>query len=158
MKRCNHQDKCHFINILEKELGISINLDKELCESCVYVKAHRLSFGIKKKASEPGKLISADICGPFDKSFQNIRYLNAFKDSFIKIRNGYLIKEKSKVKNMLEYKHSHAKTIEYLVKELLSDNVGEFDNADVEEVLPSKRTIQRLIASYTSEQNGEFEP
>ncbi|GFT92078.1 copia protein [Nephila pilipes] len=107
-ERWNHLDKCHFRNILEKELGISINLD-------------------------------------------------AFKDSFIKFHYIYLIKKKSKVKNMLEYNHAHAKTIEYLAKELLSDNGGEFDNADVEKVLPSKRNFQRLIASYTSEQNGGSE-
>ncbi|GFV84632.1 retrovirus-related Pol polyprotein from transposon TNT 1-94 [Trichonephila clavipes] len=59
-ERWGHQDKRHIRNMLEKELGIHIKLDKELCEPCIYGKAHRLSFGTREKASEPGELISAD--------------------------------------------------------------------------------------------------
>lgn len=44
-----------------KELGIEVRLEKELCEPCVYGKAHRLSFGHREKASRAGELISADV-------------------------------------------------------------------------------------------------
>ncbi|GFT61247.1 retrovirus-related pol polyprotein from transposon tnt 1-94 [Trichonephila clavipes] len=90
--------------MLEKELGIHIKLDKELCEPCIYGNAHRLSFGTREKASEPGELISADVCGPFDESFQKKKYLGVFKDSFTKFRYGYLIKEvyiNTKAKNAI---------------------------------------------------------
>ncbi|GFY29308.1 retrovirus-related Pol polyprotein from transposon TNT 1-94 [Trichonephila clavipes] len=95
-ERWGHQDKRHIRNMLEKELGIHIKLDKELCEPCIYGKAHRLSFGTGEKASEPGELISADVCGPFDESFQKKKYLVVFKDSFTKFRYGYLIKRSQK--------------------------------------------------------------
>ncbi|GFS48760.1 retrovirus-related Pol polyprotein from transposon TNT 1-94 [Trichonephila clavipes] len=74
-ERWGHQDKRQIRNMLEKELGIHIKLDKELCEPCIYGKTHRLSFGTKEKASEPGELISADVCGPFEESFQKKKYL-----------------------------------------------------------------------------------
>ncbi|GFY62675.1 retrovirus-related pol polyprotein from transposon tnt 1-94 [Trichonephila inaurata madagascariensis] len=82
-----------------KQLGIHIKLDKELRGPCIYGKALRLSFGTRKKSSEPGELISADVCGPSDESFQK-RYLCVvvFKDSFKKFCYGYLIKEKSESK------------------------------------------------------------
>lgn len=156
-ERFGHQDKRHVKNILKKELDIIVFLDQELCEPCVYGKAHRQSFGTRKKASEPGELISADVCGPFDESFQKKRYLVVFKDSFTKFRYGYLMKEKSEVKNMLRKMLSHAKTAGHSIKEFLSDNGGEFDNEDVREILSSEGITQRLTAPYTPEQNGGCE-
>ncbi|GFW45990.1 retrovirus-related Pol polyprotein from transposon TNT 1-94 [Trichonephila clavipes] len=153
-ERWGHQDKRHIRNMLEKELGIHIKLDKELCEPCIYGKAHRLSFGTREKASEPGELISADVCGPFDESFQKKKYLVVFKDSFTKFRYGYLIKEKSEVKKVLEHMLAHTRTLGYSVKEFLCDNDGEFDNKDVHEILHSNGITQRLTAPYTPEQNG----
>ncbi|GFS54006.1 retrovirus-related Pol polyprotein from transposon TNT 1-94 [Trichonephila clavipes] len=143
--------------MLEKELGIHIKLYKELCEPCIYGKAHRLSFGTREKASEPGELISADVCGPFDESFQKKKYLVVFKDSFTKFRYGYLIKEKSEVKEVLEHMLAHIRTLGYSVKEFLCDNGGEFDNKDVHEILHSNGITQRLTAPYTLEQNGASE-
>ncbi|GFY49314.1 integrase catalytic domain-containing protein [Trichonephila inaurata madagascariensis] len=55
------QDKRHIRNMLEKELGIRIKLNKELCEPCIFGKAHRILFGTRKKAFEPSELISADV-------------------------------------------------------------------------------------------------
>ncbi|GFW40268.1 retrovirus-related Pol polyprotein from transposon TNT 1-94 [Trichonephila clavipes] len=156
-ERWGHQDKRHIRNMLEKELGIHIKLDKELCEPCIYGKAHRLSFGTRENASESGELISADVCGPFDESFQKKKYLVVFKDSFTKLRYGYLIKEKSEVKKVLEHMLAHTRTLGYSVKEFLCDNGGEFDNKDVHEILHSNGITQRLTAPYTPEQNGASE-
>ncbi|GFV01871.1 copia protein [Trichonephila clavipes] len=156
-ERWGHQDKRHIRNMLEKELGIHIKLDKELCEPCIYGKAHRLSFGTREKASEPGELISADVCGPFYETFQKKKYLVFFKDSFTKFRYGYLIKEKSEVKKVLEHMLAHTRTLRYSVKEFLCNNGGEFDNKDVHEILHSNGITQRLTAPYTPEQNGASE-
>ncbi|GFY75927.1 retrovirus-related pol polyprotein from transposon tnt 1-94 [Trichonephila inaurata madagascariensis] len=123
--------------MLEKELGTCIKLDIELREPCIYGKAHRLSFGSRKKASEPGELISADVCGPFDELFQKKRYLVVFKNSFTKFRSDCLIKEKSEVKKVLEHRLAHTRTWGYSVKEFLCCNGGEIDNNDVREILDS---------------------
>ncbi|GFS33899.1 retrovirus-related pol polyprotein from transposon tnt 1-94 [Trichonephila inaurata madagascariensis] len=143
--------------MLEKVLGICMKLDKELCEPCTYGKAHRLSLSTREKASKPGELISTDVYRPFDESFQKKKYLVVFKDSFTKFRYGYLIKEKSKVKKVLDYILAHTRTLGYSVKELPRDNGKEFDNKDVHEILHSNGITQRLTAPYTPEQNGTSE-
>lgn len=40
---------------------MNIKLDTELCEPCIYGKAHRLPFGTRKQTEMPGKLISTDV-------------------------------------------------------------------------------------------------
>ncbi|GFY70195.1 retrovirus-related pol polyprotein from transposon tnt 1-94 [Trichonephila inaurata madagascariensis] len=96
----------------------------------------RLSFGTREKASEPGELISADVCGPFDESLQKKKYLVVFKDSFTKFCYGYLIKDVRNQK-MLEHVLAHTRILGYSVKEFLCDNGGEFDNKDIREILHS---------------------
>lgn len=65
-ERFGHQDKRHVKAVIEKELNISVQLDTELCESCIYGKAHRLKFGRRQAATKPGELLSADVCGPLN--------------------------------------------------------------------------------------------
>lgn len=57
------------------EIKIKVNVQVELCEACIYIKAHRLCFGSKYNCSSLGELIFADICGPFDKPFRIFQYL-----------------------------------------------------------------------------------
>ncbi|GFT66824.1 hypothetical protein NPIL_205941 [Nephila pilipes] len=71
-----HEDKCQIRNILENKQGNSINLDKELCETCIYGKA---PTGSRKKAPEPDQLISDNVCGLFDESFHKKRNLVAIE-------------------------------------------------------------------------------
>ncbi|KMQ84496.1 retrovirus-related pol polyprotein from transposon tnt 1-94, partial [Lasius niger] len=126
-ERLGHQDKRHVKMLLEKELGIKVKLNKEPCEPCIFGKAHRLPFGTSwKEAAEPGELMSTDVCGPFDESFKKKRYLVVFKDSYTKFRYGFLVREKSEVKNVLRQMIAHAKIQGHSIKELLSDNGGEF--------------------------------
>ncbi|GBN13431.1 hypothetical protein AVEN_116174-1 [Araneus ventricosus] len=80
-ERWVHQDKQHIKGILQKELGISVYPDKKPCESCTCGKTRRLPFETRKKASCPGELVSADVCGPFEYSFHKKRFLVVFKDS-----------------------------------------------------------------------------
>lgn len=156
-ERWGHQDKRYVKKKLEKELGIKIKLNEELCESCIYGKAHRLPFGTRERKNKPGELLSADVCGPFNESFQKKRYFVIFKDSYTKYRYCYFIKEKSEVKEVLKQVLAHAKTLGHTIKEFLSDNGKEFDNEEVREILRSKGITQKLTAPYTPEQNGESE-
>lgn len=156
-ERWGHQDKCHVKNKLKKELGIEVKCDAEICEPCIYGKSHRLPFGRRKDTSEPGELMSGDVCGPFHESFRKKKYLVVFKDSFSKYRYGYIIREKSEVKNALKEMIEHAKTQGHKIKEFLSDNGGEFDNEAVRKILREYGVIQRLTAPYTPQQNGGSE-
>lgn len=153
-ERWGHQDKQHVKNLLQKELGINVKLDREICEPCVYGKAHRLAFGTRRKASQPGELIATDLCGPFDVSFSKKRYMAIFKDMFTKFRYCYIIAEKSDVTAALQSMIAHAKQQGHSIKALLSDNGGEFDNVEVKAILEKNGITHRLTAPYTPQQNG----
>ena len=156
-ERWGHQDKRHIKRLLENELGIEVKLDMKLCEPCVYGKTNRLPFGTRVKATSPGELMSTDVCGPFIESFTKKRYVVVFKDSYTKYRYGFLVQEKSDVKTVLKEMISHAKNQGHVIKELLSDNGGEFDNKEVRTILQENGIVQRLTAPYTPQQNGECE-
>ncbi|GAB0089493.1 secreted RxLR effector protein 161-like [Sergentomyia squamirostris] len=156
-ERWGHQNKAHIKKKLETEMGIKTKSDDLVCEPCIYGKMHRQSFGTRKKATVAGELVSTDVCGPFDASFQGKKYLVIFKDSFTKFRYGFVIKEKSEVKKVLCDVIASAKQNGHPIRELLSDNGGEFDNKDVREILQKNGIAQRLTAPYTPQQNGELE-
>lgn len=156
-ERWGHQDKRHVKEMLLNELGINVKLDKQLCEPCIYGKAHRLPFETREKASKPGELMSTDVCSPLDESFGKKMYLVIFKDNYTKYRYGFVIKEKSDVKTVLQQMITHTKQQGHTIKELLSDNGGEFDNDEVKSILQKNGITQKLMAPYTPEQNGGSE-
>lgn len=96
-ERFAHQNKRHVKGVIERELGIKITVDSEICEGCVYGKHHRLKFGKRERATVPGEIIHADVCGPFEASYSGFRYYVLFKDDFSRFRYIYFIKEKSEV-------------------------------------------------------------
>ena len=153
-ERWGHQDKRHVKEMLKRLMDIDVKLDRELCEPCVFGKAHHLPFGTRQKATRAGELISTDVCGPFEESFQKKRYFVVFKDSFTKYRYCSIIKNKSEVKDALEAMLSNAKVQGHSVKEMISDNGGEFDNLEVKKILQKFGVTQRLTAPYTPQQNG----
>lgn len=154
-ERWGHQDKRHVKKVLERVSGIKVNMTNQICEPCIYGKAHRLPFGSRPKATIPGELVSADVCGPFEnESFQKKRYFVLFKDSFTKFRFCVFMREKSEVSNALESFLAHVVAQGHVVKELLTDNGGEFENAAVKRILGKHGIGHRLTAPYTPEQNG----
>lgn len=156
-ERWGHQDKRHVKAMLEKQLGVKLKSDSELCEPCVFGKSHRLPFGTRKQTTKPGQLITTDLCGPFPESFSKKRYLLIFKDMFTKYRYHFLIREKSEAKYKLEEVLIHAKSLGHSIRELLSDNGGEFDNEDIRKIVSKYGVTQRLTAPYTPQQNGGSE-
>lgn len=157
-ERWGHQDKQHIKSIMEKELNMKVKPScSRICEACVYGKAHRLKFGTRKKATRPGELISTDICGPFDESFRKYRYFAIFKDDYTKFRYCFFLKHKSEIKEVLEDFIVHAKNLGHKIKEIISDNGGEYDNQAVRVILKKHGISQRLTAPYTPQQNGVSE-
>jgi transposase InsO family protein len=156
-ERWGHQDKQHVRQMLKSELGIDVKLVRDICEPCVFGKAHRLPFGTRVKTTKPGELFSTDVVGPFCESFSKKRFLVVFKDSYTKFRYGFVMKQKSDVKVVLKQFLAHAKTLGHNIQELLSDNGGEFDCEEVKRILSENGILQRLTAPYTPEQNGGSE-
>lgn len=54
-ERMGHQNKKHVKATVERELGIKLTLNNELCEGCIYGKSHRLKFGTRERAKTPGE-------------------------------------------------------------------------------------------------------
>ena len=153
-ERFGHQNKRHIKMILKRELGINVNIDSEICEGCVYGKAHVLKFGTRDRAKAPGELLHTDVCGPFQKSMSGYRYFVLFKDDYSRYRFVYFMRHKSEVAEKLITVLAVIKTAGYGVKELLSDNGGEFDNFRVNKILNLHGIKQRLTMPYTPQQNG----
>lgn len=62
-----------------------------------------------------------------------LRYFVLFKDNFTRYRFVYFVRNKSEIHTKLLFMLSEAKANGIAVKELLSDNGGEFDNETVSE-------------------------
>ncbi|KPU74550.1 uncharacterized protein Dana_GF27077 [Drosophila ananassae] len=146
-ERWGHQDKNHIKDMLKREMGIQVKLESSFCEPCTLGKAHRLPFGTRKPATKPGELMSGDVCSPFEDSFQKKRYLVVFKEHFTRFRYGYIVKQKSEVKDVLRHMVSHAKQQGHTIREFLSDNGGEFDCAGVRETLQEAEAIRAELVS-----------
>jgi transposase InsO family protein len=153
-ERFGHQNKRHVKSLLSKELNIKVEMDSELCEGCMYGKAHRLPFGTRTKTTKAGQRVHTDVCGPFQESMSGFKYFVLFKDDYTKFRTIYFLKEKSEVAEKLSQFLAETKTVGHVIKELLSDNGKEFDNKDVRSMLQKEGIIQRLTMPYTPQQNG----
>ncbi|KAL0852111.1 hypothetical protein ABMA28_000351 [Loxostege sticticalis] len=153
-ERLAHQDKKHVIRVVKRELGIQLSLDKAKCEGCIFGKSHSKPFGTRERATAPGELIHADVCGPFTDSVAKNKYFVLFKDDFSSYRMVYFIKQKSEVKDKLLQMLEKAKTTRHVVKTLLTDNGGEFANEAVLGILQCRGIKHRMTMPYTPEQNG----
>lgn len=154
-ERLAHQNKRHVKDWLSRELGVKVNTDSDVCEGCIFGKAHRQPFGTRTRAEKPGETVAADVCGPFDTpSISGYRYFVLFKDDYSRYRFVFFLKHKSEVVEKLKEMLSLAKTAGHKIKEILCDNGGEFDNAAVRKVLKYRGISQRFTMPYTPEQNG----
>ena len=154
-ERMGHQNKRHVKDVMQEEFDIKVNVNNETCEACMYGKAHRLKFGTRERATAPGELIHADVCGPFEMpSAKGYRYFVLFKDDFTRYRYIFFLKDKSEVAAKLEQMLAETKTIGHTVKEFLSDNGLEFNNDSVRQILSRYGIRHRLVCPYTAQQNG----
>lgn len=157
-ERLGHQNKRHVAKLIQRELGVKLDSSSsDVCEGCVFGKSHRQKFGERPKATKAGELISTDVCGPFPYSISKFKYYVLFKDTFSKYRWIYFLKQKSEVHGRLKEFLAEVKTSGHILKELLSDNGGEFDNEQVRNTLRQFGIKQRLTMPYTPQQNGSAE-
>ena len=157
-ERLGHQNKQYVEKYLTKH-NINYLKDNQFCEGCALGKQHRLSFGTRvNSVQKAGDLIHADTCGPMEEeSFSGYRYFVCFKDDYSKYRHVYFLKKKSEVSEKLKQFISEAKIHGHVIKELLTDGGGEFDNKDVKELAALHGWNHRMSMPYTPEQNGSSE-
>ena len=152
-----HQDKRHIRPLLLNEFNIKVPDCDLKCEPCIFGKSHRKSFASREPCTEPGELVSADVCGAFDPSYRGYRYSAVFKDHFTKYRYVFFLKQKSDVAEAMESFLAHVNKLGHKVKEVLSDGGLEFDNQAVRKILAKWGVGQRLTSRYTPEQSGASE-
>lgn len=71
-ERIVHRDEAHVKKLVADCFHTKVKDKNSVCEPCALGKAHRLLFGEWRKATRPGKLLSADICRPFDQSYSDL--------------------------------------------------------------------------------------
>lgn len=157
-ERLGHQNRKYVEKFL-KARGIKYITDNYFCEGCAMGKLHRLSFGSRLDSTDkPGDRVHADVCGPMEmSSFSGCRFYVLFKDDYSKYRYIYFLRQKSEVCCRLKQFLAEAKTMGHVVKELLTDGGGEFNNRDVKTVVHEYGINHRITMPYTPEQNGAAE-
>lgn len=156
-ERFAHQNIAQVKSFLKRN-GINFIDQKDfVCEACVFGKAHRLSFAERKeKANACGEVISADVCGPFEKdSLGGSKYFLLLKDEYSHFRYVFFIKQKSEVTNKVEYCLKQIqKEIGHGIKMFRSDNGTEFINKQMQKFLESEGIKHQRTVAYTPEQNA----
>ncbi|GFR24645.1 retrovirus-related Pol polyprotein from transposon TNT 1-94 [Trichonephila clavata] len=136
-ERLCHQNKAHVKDILRKYQIKGDAKDSQICDGCCYGKQSRRPFGTRKqRATTPGELINIDVCGPMQQqSLGGAKYYVCFKDDFTKYRRVFFMQSKNEVSKFLETFLNEAKNTGHMIKEVLSDGVGEVINSTVKNLL-----------------------
>ena len=127
-----------------KRHRIAFTKDKKLCEGCVLGKHHRMSFSTRTHdVRQLGDLVHLDVCRPMQEaSFSGYKYFVVFKDEYSKFRTVYFMKGKFEVTQKLKCFLSEVRTLDHVVKELLTDGGGEYNSNEL------RRSPRRL--AYTT--------
>ncbi|KAK6777848.1 hypothetical protein RDI58_024566 [Solanum bulbocastanum] len=131
------------------------------CTDCLIGKQHRNAIPKRSmwRASQPLKLIHADICGPISPtSNTRKRYTLCFIDDYTRKSWVYLLTEKSEA--LICFKH-FKKLVEKekrpLIKCLRTDRGGEFTSNEFNDFCVENGIKRQLTAAYTRQQNNVAE-
>lgn len=114
-ERWGNRNKQHVMRKIQKEFVMEVNLDREICEPCIYGKSYRRPFGTRVNVSQAGDLMSADVCGPFDLSFTKMQSWLSLRTATPSLDMASM-REKSDVKNGLKQVLANAKTLEIKIR------------------------------------------
>ena len=127
-----------------------------ICESCVMGKQHRNSLpkAATTQATEAYQTIRSDVCGPMPvESVAGSHYFVTFIDDFSRYTHVYFIKQKSEILQKFkefvtlttDINGSQMKTLvmQSKVKNLRSDNGGEYQSIRFDAYLKGKGTIHQ---------------
>ena len=183
-----HLDKMHADDVaatLHRRLHIGMDLIKRLghrasdapehvahattlaCEHCAAANATRVSHNHSAyHPSHPGRLIHADIAGPFtDAAVGGARYLLLLTDDHTRFKFAYFLKHKSdapaRIRRFVASFNAHASTDKAapvrIVGTLHSDNAGEFVSHEFREFLDEALIHQSTSPPHAHQLNGVSE-
>lgn len=127
-----------------------------VCEPCLAGKMTRTSFPLSKtNISSPLERVSMDLSGPFDESIGGSKYLFLIIDNKSRMMFVYFLKHKDEAFERFRHFHAQASNITmYNLKNLHSDNGGEFDNSQFAKYCSENGIHHTTNVPYNPEQNG----
>lgn len=136
--------------------------DKDfVCKGCALGKQHRKTFpqGKRKRESQIGELIHADLCGPITPvSYGGAKYFLLLKDDASSYAFVYPIKTKDEVLNRLQrFVLDWKRECQMPIRRLRTDCGTEFVNEAADEWLLGKEIRHETSVPYCPQQNGLIE-
>ncbi len=129
----------------------------DVCEACVQGKQHRTPYPKKSsnKATELFETVHSDVCGPMNvKSFGKSQYFVTFIDEYSRYTEVYFLKSKDEVLEKFKQYVSQAEKLGKRVKNLRSDNGGEYCSKVFDDYLKAKGITHQTTVPHCPEQNG----
>ena len=143
------------------------NASHVACSACTAANATRLAHrGSRYSPTHAGRLIHADIAGPFTcSSIGQSRYLLLLTDDHTRFKVGYFLRRKSdapaKIKQFIAafnaLANTGAKSPVRVVGTLHSDNAGEFVSREFTEFLSDEQVHQTTSPPHVHQANGVAE-
>lgn len=130
------------------------------CNGCIYGKMHRTPFPKgRTRATRPDQIIHSDVGGPFRiPSICGGRYYVIFKDDFSGYSEGFIMKNKSEVKELfVKFCAATKRQTGRLVGTLRTDMGKEYEKQWFTDYLEKEGILHETTASYTPQQNGVAE-
>ena len=164
-ERLAHAPERLILDIVEREAGTGIAIKpkptsaQQLCEACETGKATRLPFKSRdpdRRASEPGRVLHLDICGPMqNKSAQGSSYVMPITDEYSRFITVYFLETRSQAPSLILqcidlYKAQYG----YSVKIIQTDNAAELTSSYLKKKLLERGIQLQTSVPYTPEQNG----
>jgi hypothetical protein len=135
-------------------------IDKSSCTVCCEGKQTRLPFPLSaSKSQEVLELVHTDLCGPMEnKSLGMARYFLIFVDDYSRMCFVYFLQSKHQTfKYFKEFKKLVENQKSKKIKNVRSDNGGEFCSTEMEDYLKRCGIVHQKTNGYTPEQNGVSE-
>ena len=110
---------------------------------------------IKKKTNALERVYS-DVCGPVEEAtFGGAKYFVSFVDGYSRMIEVYLVSNKSEMfDNIWLYKKKFEVEHDRKLKQIRSDNGGEYKNNLMKIICQRNGVIMEITAPYASHQNG----
>lgn len=143
-------------------IGVNYDITKyEACVACIKGKQTHLFFPKKShsRATEFLGLVHTDLCGPMPvQSFGGAKYFLTFIDDFSRKTFVYFLRNKNEVfENFKDFKVFVENQTNKKIKELRSDNGGEYINSQFQLFLKKHGIRHQTTIPYSPQQNGVAE-
>jgi transposase InsO family protein len=133
----------------------SVKFNK-LCESCQVSKSRKLPFSDSlRRSTHPLELIHSDVWTSPVVSIGGCKFYVVFIDDYSRFAWLFPLKQKSDVLTcFIKFKCLVENLFSYKIKQLQTDNGGEYVSKNFKQFTDSHGILHRLTCPYTSEQNG----